>query len=62
MVKTMQEVINPGASQHDTEFPYAPNEWSREIAIFSFHTYIAGCTHGSYAVAPLGLVRQLLRV
>ncbi|ESQ17336.1 MAG: TusE/DsrC/DsvC family sulfur relay protein [Thiohalocapsa sp. PB-PSB1] len=33
MVKTMQEVINPGASQHDTEFPYAPNEWSREIAI-----------------------------
>lgn len=32
MVQEMQEVINPGAVQRDAEFPYAPFNWSREVA------------------------------
>lgn len=32
MVQAMQEAINPGAVQHDADFPYAPSDWSREAA------------------------------
>ena len=32
MAGDMNDVLNPGASKHDADFPYAPSDWSRELA------------------------------
>lgn len=32
MAKNMSEILNPGASNQDTDFPHAPLDWTREVA------------------------------
>jgi tRNA 2-thiouridine synthesizing protein E len=32
MAESMREIINPGAIEHDVDFPHAPEGWSRETA------------------------------
>jgi tRNA 2-thiouridine synthesizing protein E len=32
MAETMQDIINPGATQSDPQFPHAPSDWNRADA------------------------------
>ena len=33
MAKDMNEILNPGSAQTDSDFPHAPPDWTRESAV-----------------------------
>jgi tRNA 2-thiouridine synthesizing protein E len=69
MAQTMSDIMNPGAANHDPNFPDAPADWSRAtaeavaqtdgIALGPDHWAVIGALQGWFAGHPRTNMREL---